>query len=65
MQIVPTASRANQAAGTKATAAKASGDRAAAARCRPTASNHVWAYDFVFDTCANGQPLEVSHLIDE
>ena len=24
----------------------------------PTAANHVWAYDFVFDRCANGQQLK-------
>ena len=24
----------------------------------PTARNHVWAYDFVFDTCANRQTLK-------
>jgi putative transposase len=31
----------------------------------PTASNHVWAYDFVFDTCANGQTLKCLTVIDE
>ncbi len=25
----------------------------------PTARNHVWAYDFVFDWCANGQRLKM------
>ena len=24
----------------------------------PTARNHVWAYDFVFDTCADGRALK-------
>jgi putative transposase len=28
-------------------------------------ANHVWAYDFVFDTCANGQSLKCLTLIDE
>ena len=35
--------------------------RVALSRPRPvpaTAVNHVWAYDFVFDTCANGQTLK-------
>jgi len=35
--------------------------RVAAARLQPTpptAANHVWALDFVFDRCANGQVLK-------
>lgn len=42
--------------------------RVAASRPRPlapSAPNHVWAYDFVFDTCANGQSLKCLTLIDE
>jgi putative transposase len=42
--------------------------RAAASRPRPlpsTMRNHVWAYDFVFDTCANGQTLKCLTIIDE
>ena len=42
--------------------------RAATGRPRPvpaTAVNHVWAYDFVFDTCANGQTLKMLTVIDE
>jgi putative transposase len=31
----------------------------------PTAINHLWAYDFVFDTCANGQTLKCLTIIDE
>jgi putative transposase len=31
----------------------------------PTAVNHVWAYDFVFDRCANGQTLKCLTLVDE
>jgi putative transposase len=31
----------------------------------PTARNHVWAYDFVFDTCANGQTLKCLTIVDE
>jgi putative transposase len=31
----------------------------------PTAMNHVWAYDFVFDTCANGQVLKCLTVVDE
>jgi putative transposase len=27
--------------------------------------NHVWAYDFVFDRCANGQTLKCLTIIDE
>lgn len=31
----------------------------------PTARNHVWAYDFVFDMCANGQGLKCLTVVDE
>jgi putative transposase len=31
----------------------------------PGIPNHVWAYDFVFDGCANGQPLKCLTVIDE
>ena len=31
----------------------------------PTAANHVWAYDFVFDRCANGQQLKCLTVLDE
>ena len=30
-----------------------------------TQANHVWAYDFVFDACANGQQLKCLTVIDE
>ena len=42
--------------------------RVATQRPRPvpaTGANHVWAYDFVFDTCANGQTLKMLTVIDE
>jgi putative transposase len=42
--------------------------RAATSRPRPlppTAVNHVWAYDFVFDTCADGRQLKCLTVIDE
>jgi putative transposase len=42
--------------------------RVAGSRQRPvpaTAANHVWAYDFVFDACANGQQLKCLTVIDE
>ena len=42
--------------------------RAATSRPRPlppTAINHVWAYDFVFDTCADGRRLKCLTVIDE
>ena len=42
--------------------------RLAASRPRPTppaAANHVWAYDFVFDGCANGQQLKCLTVVDE
>lgn len=42
--------------------------RVASSRPRPlpaTAPNHVWAYDFVFDACANGQQLKGLTVIDE
>ena len=27
--------------------------------------NHVWAYDFVFDTCADGRSLKCLTVVDE
>jgi putative transposase len=30
-----------------------------------TAANHVWAYDFVHDACANGQKLKILTVVDE
>ena len=42
--------------------------RVALSRPRPvpaTAVNSVWAYDFVFDTCANGQTLKCLTVVDE
>jgi putative transposase len=42
--------------------------RAATGRPRPTppeTRNHVWAYDFVFDACANGQVLKCLTIVDE
>jgi putative transposase len=42
--------------------------RIAASRPRPLpalAANQVWAYDFVFDACANGQQLKCLTVIDE
>jgi putative transposase len=42
--------------------------RVAVNRPRPTPSsavNQVWAYDFVFDTCANGQTLKCLTVVDE
>ena len=42
--------------------------RVAGSRPRPLAAwagNHVWAYDFVFDACANGQQLKCLTVIDE
>jgi len=42
--------------------------RVAASRPRPkapTKANQVWAYDFVFDACANGQKLKCLTVIDE
>ena len=40
-------------------------------RCESTtpaaaaAANQVWAYDFVFDACANGQQLKCLTVVDE
>ena len=31
----------------------------------PTGPNQVWAYDFVFDRCANGQTLKCLTIVDE
>ena len=31
----------------------------------PTAMNHVWAYDFVFDTCADGRAVKCLTIVDE
>lgn len=42
--------------------------RLAASRPRPVpalGANQVWAYDFVFDACANGQQLKCLTIIDE
>jgi putative transposase len=42
--------------------------RVAANRPRPvpaTGPNQVWAYDFVFDACANGQKLKCLTVVDE
>ena len=42
--------------------------RPAGLRQRPLPSasaNHVWAYDFVFDACANGQQLKCLTIVDE
>ena len=42
--------------------------RVASSRPRPippSSANHVWAYDFVFDACANGQSLKCLTIIDE
>jgi putative transposase len=42
--------------------------RVASGRPRPLPAyraNHVWAYDFVFDACANGQQLKCLTVIDE
>jgi putative transposase len=42
--------------------------RVASARPRPLPpqmANHVWAYDFVFDGCANGQKLKCLTVVDE
>lgn len=42
--------------------------RVAGSRPRPQPAmgrNHVWAYDFVFDACANGQQLKCLTVIDE
>lgn len=42
--------------------------RVARSRPRPlpaTAAGHVWAYDFVFDACANGQQLKCLTVVDE
>jgi putative transposase len=42
--------------------------RVASSRPRPlpaSGANQVWAYDFVFDACANGQTLKCLTVIDE
>jgi len=42
--------------------------RVAATRPRPlppSAQNHVWAYDFVFDTCADGAAVKCLTVVDE
>ncbi len=42
--------------------------RVAVSRPRPlptTGPNQVWAYDFVFDYCANGQKLKCLTIVDE
>lgn len=32
---------------------------------RPTTANQVWAYDFVFDRCSNGQTMKMMTIVDE
>ena len=47
---------------------KRSRRRVARSRPRPlpaAAANHVWAYDFIFDRCANGQQLKCLTVVDE
>ena len=47
---------------------KRSRKRVAGSRPRPlpaTEKNHVWAYDFVYDACANGQQLKCLTVVDE
>jgi putative transposase len=42
--------------------------RVAASRPRPNApsfANEVWAYNFVFDACANGQQVKCLTIVDE
>src|SRR4249920_2014160 len=42
--------------------------RVATSRPRPlpaASANFVWAYDFVFDACANGQQIKCLTIIDE
>ncbi len=42
--------------------------RVASSRPRPlppTAANHVWAYDFIYDTCADGRALKCLTVVDE
>ena len=33
--------------------------------CTPIQANQVWAYDFVFDACANGQQIKCLTIVDE
>ena len=51
-------------AGASTSAAPPGGDGPSPARAADGA-NHVWAYDFVFDTCANGRTLKCLTVIDE
>lgn len=47
---------------------KRPGKRVATSRPRtpiPQQANQVWAYDFVFDACANGQKLKCLTVVDE
>jgi transposase InsO family protein len=41
------------------------GDGPATAPLPAATANHIWAYDFVFDTCANGQTLKCLTVVDE
>ena len=31
----------------------------------PAGANQVWAYDFIFDTCGNGQKFKALTVVDE
>lgn len=55
-------------AGLQVPPAKRRRRRVASSRPRPlpaSGANEVWAYDFVYDRCANGQPLKCLTLVDE
>ena len=51
-------------AGAAQAPAPARGERPARPQA-PTGANQVWAYDFVFDRCANGQQLKCLTITDE
>lgn len=53
-------------AGTAQTSTSACVGSSLSATAEPaTSARHVWAYDFVFDACANGQQLKCLTVIDE
>lgn len=40
-------------------------DDGSSSRHKPTHKNHVWSYDFIFDSTRDGKPIKVLTIIDE
>ncbi len=40
-------------------------DDGSSSRHKPTHKNHVWSYDFIFDSTRDGKPIKILTIIDE